>query len=476
MRTNEPNEPTALPVAIYARISRDRNGAGLGVERQEEDCRALAERLGWNVVAVYVDNDISAYSGATRPQYREMLREVKAGHIRGVVAWHTDRLHRKTTELEEFVRVAEETNLQVQTVTAGTVDLTTPSGRMVARMLGAAAQHEVDHARERLKRAKAQMAASGKYRGGQRPYGYEKDGMTVRESEAAVVRQATKSILAGRSLAAVARELNEQGHTTSRGKDWTYARLRDVLIRPRNGGLLSQGKPDSDDLRIVGPAQWAPLVDEETWRAVHAVLTDKSRRTQNGNDVRWLGSGLYLCGKCNSPMRPAPYGGTPSRDSERKYLYRCVESAHLTVSTRQTDDHVRSVVAELVRDPRVVAAMTGDDTQLTEARARRSALTVRLETFEADYAAGAITGAQLQRATEVVNEELAQIDKQLTEGLRRTTATPVTSALDPGAAFLAAPVDVQRAVLAAVLTVTILPAPYKGAAWTPERLNFNPVA
>ncbi|QQT70714.1 recombinase family protein [Brevibacterium casei] len=469
-------EPSALPVAIYARISRDRNGAGLGVDRQEADCRALAERLGWNVVAVYVDNDISAYSGASRPQYREMLREVRAGHIRGVVAWHTDRLHRKTTELEEFVRVAEESNLQVQTVTAGTVDLTTPSGRMVARMLGAAAQHEVDHARERMKRAKAQMAMNGQYRGGQRPYGYEPDGMTVRESEASVVRDATKSLLAGRSLAAVARELNEQGHKTSRGKDWTYARLRDVIIRPRNAGLLSRGKPDNPDVDIVGPAQWAPLVDEETWRAVHAVLTDKSRRTQNGNDVRWLGSGLYLCGKCNSPMRPAPYGGTPSRGSERKYLYRCVESAHLTVSTRQTDDHVRSVVAELVRDPRIVAAMTGDDSQLTEARARRSALAVRLETFESDYAAGAITGAQLQRATEVVNAELAQLDAQLTEGLRKTTATPVTSAPDPGAAFLAAPVDVQRAVLAAVLTVTILPAPYKGAAWTPERLSFNPVA
>lgn len=469
-------EPGALPVAIYARISRDRNGAGLGVDRQEADCRALAERLGWNVVAVYVDNDISAYSGATRPQYREMLREVRAGHIRGVVAWHTDRLHRKTTELEEFVRVAEDSSLQIQTVTAGTVDLTTPSGRMVARMLGAAAQHEVDHARERMKRAKAQMAINGQYRGGQRPFGYEADGVTVREDEAPMVREATKAILAGRSLAAVAREMNEKGHRTARGKEWTYARLRDVLIRPRNAGLLSRGKPDSDDLDIVGPAQWPALVDEETWRAVHAMLTDKARRTQDGNDVRWLGSGLYLCGKCNSPMRPAPYGGTPSRGQERKYLYRCVESAHLTVSARQTDDHVRSVVAELVRDPRIISAMTGDDSQLNEARARRSALAVRLETFESDYATGAITGAQLQRATEVVNAELAQIDAQLTEGLRRTTASPVSSAPDPGAAFLSAPVDVQRAVLAAVLTVTVQPAPYKGAAWTSERLSFNPVA
>ena len=39
--------------AIYTRISNDREGGGLGVARQEVDCRALAERLGWDVVDVY---------------------------------------------------------------------------------------------------------------------------------------------------------------------------------------------------------------------------------------------------------------------------------------------------------------------------------------------------------------------------------------------------------------------------------------
>src|SRR6478736_4372336 len=86
---------TPLPAAIYCRISRDREGAGLGVERQEADCRALAERLGWEVAAVFVDNDISAYSGARRPQYDLMLAAVREGEIKGIVAWHPDRLHRR---------------------------------------------------------------------------------------------------------------------------------------------------------------------------------------------------------------------------------------------------------------------------------------------------------------------------------------------------------------------------------------------
>ena len=55
--------------AIYARISRDRVGAGLGVDRQEEDCRALCERNDWPVVETFRDNDVSAYSGKPRPGY-----------------------------------------------------------------------------------------------------------------------------------------------------------------------------------------------------------------------------------------------------------------------------------------------------------------------------------------------------------------------------------------------------------------------
>src|SRR5690625_3774762 len=89
--------------AIYVRISRDREGAGLGVDRQENDCRDLAARLGWTIVATYTDNDLSAYSGKPRPGYLAMLEDVKAGRVNAILAWHTDRLHRKNAELEEFV-------------------------------------------------------------------------------------------------------------------------------------------------------------------------------------------------------------------------------------------------------------------------------------------------------------------------------------------------------------------------------------
>src|SRR4051794_7075330 len=115
----------AQRAAIYCRISKDRTGAGLGVERQEDDCRALAASLGLDVGAVYSDNDLSAYSGKPRPGYDEMLRQLKAGQFDAVLVWHTDRLLRRVMDLETYIGVVEPKAIPTYTVRAGTIDLTT---------------------------------------------------------------------------------------------------------------------------------------------------------------------------------------------------------------------------------------------------------------------------------------------------------------------------------------------------------------
>src|SRR5262249_47107225 len=76
--------------AIYCRISQDSEGRALGVKRQEADCRALAERKGWPVGEVYIDNDLGAYSGKPRPAYRAMLEALKAAAVDAVIVWHLD--------------------------------------------------------------------------------------------------------------------------------------------------------------------------------------------------------------------------------------------------------------------------------------------------------------------------------------------------------------------------------------------------
>ena len=78
----------ATTAAIYTRISQDSTGQQLGVTRQLEDCRALADQLGWRVVARYDDNDISAYSGKRRPGFEAMLTAMKVGEFGAVICWH----------------------------------------------------------------------------------------------------------------------------------------------------------------------------------------------------------------------------------------------------------------------------------------------------------------------------------------------------------------------------------------------------
>jgi len=153
--------------------------------------------------------------------------------------------------------------------------------------------------------AALQRAQSGDRSGGPRPFGYEDDGITVREPEAKAVRAALESVLAGASLRSVARELNKTGLTTAmKGRTWDAHAVRAVLLRSRNAGLRDhQGQ-------VIGPASWPEIVPEEQWRAIVAILTDPSRRTSPSDArVKWLGSGLYRCAGCQRPSLRVPTAG-----------------------------------------------------------------------------------------------------------------------------------------------------------------------
>ena len=73
---------------MYARISSDTEGRALGVTRQLEDCRRLADSLGWPVAQEYIDNDLSAYSGKRRPAYEQLLADLANGLRDAVICYH----------------------------------------------------------------------------------------------------------------------------------------------------------------------------------------------------------------------------------------------------------------------------------------------------------------------------------------------------------------------------------------------------
>lgn len=229
--------PERRRAAIYARISMDRTGAGLGVERQLQDCRALATDRRFDVVQVFSDNDISAYSGAKRPGYEGLLDLVRRGEVDVVIAWHVDRLHRSLADLETYIEACEPTSVSTLTVRAGDLDLSSASGRMMARVLGSIARHESEQKSERVRRARRQAAESGRAHG-RLGYGYD-DQQRIIPAEAAVIREVADRTLRGETLMSIARDLNERKIPSPGAGGWVWQQVKRAVSGLRDATELS---------------------------------------------------------------------------------------------------------------------------------------------------------------------------------------------------------------------------------------------
>ncbi len=82
-----------MRAVVYTRVSSDPNERGRSVTEQEAECRAVCERNGWAVAAVYSDNDRSAsrYATKSRPEYRNLVRHIESGAADVVVVWESSR-------------------------------------------------------------------------------------------------------------------------------------------------------------------------------------------------------------------------------------------------------------------------------------------------------------------------------------------------------------------------------------------------
>ena len=266
-----------MPTAIgYARISRDDALEGRGVARQTEDIESVAERQGWDLLEVITENDVSAsrYSTKARPGYAKLLELIGSSAVDRAVVYDVDRLLRQPRELEDLIDLCESRNgaFQLHNVN-GELDLTTGSGRFVARVLVSKAAMESDDLSRRLRRAFDQKAAEGKPHGA-RAFGYEPGGMQIRETEAALVRDAARDVLDGASLNSIARRWDESGiKPPQRAQSWYPESVKAILTGPRHAALrVHRGE-------VVGPAAWPAIIDRETHdRLVAHLSRPRARR------------------------------------------------------------------------------------------------------------------------------------------------------------------------------------------------------
>jgi site-specific DNA recombinase len=272
-----------------------------GVRRQEQDARALADRLGWTVREVVSENDTSAYKRrvvtlpdgsrgqrVVRPGLRRLLGMLQLGESDGLIVYDLDRLARDPRDLEDLIDLVERTGTPVESVT-GSLRLSSDADVTMARVMVAVANKASRDMSRRLRRKVREMAEQGLPTGGGRPFGYEPDLVTIRKDEAQTLRWAARRIVAGATLIETVRLLERRGLDPAKARRWRKGALLRMLTNPRYAGLrVHRGE-------VVGPAVWPPILDRETWERVCAVVDAIHDRQRHM--VHWLACTL-VCERC----------------------------------------------------------------------------------------------------------------------------------------------------------------------------------
>lgn len=457
--------------ALYCRLSFTADGSIEAVTRQEEASRQLAQRLGWPVAEVYVDNNLSAWKrGVVRPSWNRMLADLASGARDAIITYHGDRLMRRGRDLEDLLDLADQRQLSIASV-SGTRDLSNPDDRYILRIEVAAAIRESDNISRRVQAAVTSNASKGKPQPSRvRGYGYERDCVTICETEAALIRDMAARVLSGQSVLSIARWLNDMNVPTVTGAAWIPSTVRSILTHPRIVGLRTlKGQ-------VVGPGIWEPILDRETWEDVRTVISPVQRNTGRPAAARThLLTGIAKCGSCGAGLRSM-------RRPDRKHLkvYLCDNRAcpgpKVVRSEELLDDWVTEVaVAQLSRPEAVreraafrsAPKVTG---QITALEKRMAADQARFRTIEdADHFDPELA---MQRIAGY-RKRIAELREQMAVSARQRLITRHAGITREQ--FEAWSLDEQRAVIAALMTVTVLPSRKRGPGFDRDCVRLTPV-
>lgn len=428
----------------------------------------MAEMRQWELAAEIKDNDVSAAGKRRRPGFEQALGMIRAGEAQMIVATDMSRLTRgKARDEVRLLELGLETGLRLSFVRAPDLDLSTAAGRLTASILIAAARHEIEQKSERQSRAALQAAQQGRRVGGRRPFGYEADGMTIREDEAEALREAYAAILSGVSLARVARDWNGHGLYTPQTKrdgslsHWSSQTVRPTLLNPRYAGLRARGRGKRRE--IMAAAQWPAIVPESTWRAAVAVIADPSRANPPRSS-RALLTGVAHCGAEIEPGKQCGAfvhaGAAPARRGREGWrTYRCRDAyGHLGRAAAPVEQYIVAVVLERLSRPDARDLLIDHDrVDVNELRAEALALRKRRQSLVGLVMDGTFTDTEVRERAAQMATQIAAVEARIGDAGRVDVLGPLVNAENVHAAWDALDVDRQRAVIDTLMTVRLLP-------------------
>lgn len=143
--------------AVYLRVStQDQTTAN-----QERELRAVAERMGCEIVRVFRDHGVSGAEGRDkRLQFDAMCKDAARRQFDVVMAWSVDRLGRSVQDLVASLSDIHALKIDLYLHQQG-IDTTTPAGKAMFQMMGVFAEFERAMIQERVRAGIKRYRAEG---------------------------------------------------------------------------------------------------------------------------------------------------------------------------------------------------------------------------------------------------------------------------------------------------------------------------
>lgn len=384
---------------IYSRKS-VYTGKGESIENQIEMCKQYIHTkfsdIADNDITIYEDEGFSA-KNTDRPQFQQMLRDIKLKKPDFVVCYRLDRISRNVSDFSSLIEDLNDRSISFVCIKEE-FDTSKPMGKAMMYIASVFAQLERETIAERVRDNMLMLARTGRWLGGTTPTGFTSEKLQeiiidgkVKTScklkdnpdELHAVDAMFEKFLELRSVSGVSKYLIKQGIKSRNGKYYSLLGIKQILQNPvyciadkdaldyftaQNSdvcfeekdcsdkyGLLAYNKRDykkkhaprqSMDKWIIAIGKHKGRVSGKKWIAVQNIIEDNiptgKKPAKMHNDYSLL-SGLIYCDKCKNRMfakQRSGKGGNPD-------LYDYVCSSKLRGGTSLCDcQNIGGVLAD----------------------------------------------------------------------------------------------------------------------------------